>query len=335
MEIGACASGLRDSDVSGWIQRVHQLEGMGYAVLGMSDSFVSLAAAARDTVRPRLATMTTNPVTRHPRVVASDIAVITDLSGGRATLVVGRGFSQVLSLGLKPATTRLLGDFVQTVRQLLRGEEAHWQGQLLTRLPVDQRESGATSPIPVYIAAYGPRTMRLAGKIADGVLIASAANPESMRGAIAHVRDGALEAQRNPAEVSIWAMVRSAVRDSRAEAIDDIKGLLAPGVLNLPKDDPYIPSEVRERIENLRELYRLDHHATWTGGNAGLLDELGLSEFAADRLAICGTPDECRARMAALADLGVSCVNIPIIGRDSDLTLRRFAREVWPEASTG
>jgi hypothetical protein len=115
MSLGACAAGLRDGDVAGWIDRVRSAEELGYGVLGMSDSFVSLATAAGQTSRTRLATMCTNPATRHPSVVASDISVINAISGGRAVLVIGRGLSQVISLGLRPATTKLLGDYVKTL----------------------------------------------------------------------------------------------------------------------------------------------------------------------------------------------------------------------------
>jgi 5,10-methylenetetrahydromethanopterin reductase len=331
MSLGACAAGLRDGDVAGWIRRVQNAEELGYGVLGMSDSFVSLATAAGQTSRTRLATMCTNPVTRHPSVMASDISVINAISGGRAVLVIGRGFSQVVSLGLPPATTKLLGDYVRTLRQLLRHEDAEWQGRALVRVPVDSEGGGSGAPVPVYVAGYGPVTLKLAGAVADGVVIASAATAESMQTAIETVRLGAMEAGRDPREVAIWAMVRAAVRDRHSEAVDDVKALLAGGVLNLPKNDPHTSADILSRIEELRKRYRFDQHATWRGSNGNLLDELGLTDFAADRLAVCGTPDECRAKLKGLADLGVECIHFPVIGRDGDENLRRFATEVWPE----
>lgn len=69
--------------------------------------------------------MTTNPVTRHPAVSASAAATLRIESGGRAALVLGRGDSAVLQLGLRPATIGQLERAVGEIRRFLRGDEVN------------------------------------------------------------------------------------------------------------------------------------------------------------------------------------------------------------------
>jgi 5,10-methylenetetrahydromethanopterin reductase len=58
--------------------------------------------------------------------------------------------------------------------------------------------------MPTYLAASGPRTLRLAGQIADGTAIRTGLTPEIVRDSIAQVHAGAREAGRDPAEIDLW-----------------------------------------------------------------------------------------------------------------------------------
>ena len=66
------------------------------------DVYVSLAHAAGKTSRIRLGQGVTNPYTRHPSVTANATASLDELSGGRAFLGIGAGYSSVEAMGLKP-----------------------------------------------------------------------------------------------------------------------------------------------------------------------------------------------------------------------------------------
>src|SRR6185503_8708723 len=83
----------------------------------------SSSRSRRDTTRLRLGVAVTNPVTRHPAVTASAIATLQIESGGRAALVLGRGDSAVLQLGIRPATTRQLERAVDDIQRFLRGDD--------------------------------------------------------------------------------------------------------------------------------------------------------------------------------------------------------------------
>jgi 5,10-methylenetetrahydromethanopterin reductase len=334
MLIGGLGLGYHGGDIEAWKASVRELDEIGIGFIGMGDSFISTAVGAGETSRALIGTSVTNPITRHPTVMARDIAMIDHLSGGRAVLGIGRGFGHAHSIGRKPATTTELRDYIVAVRSLLRGRPTTWQGKDIgsTRLPRESSTPASDRVVPVLLSAYGPRTLELAGEVADGVMIASAANPELVEEAIGRVRSGAESVGRDPDEVQVWLFVRGAVADTREQALGRMKGLLAASIQQVPDASLRASSDISARLEKLRANYRFDQHAVWNGANAQLLDELGLTEFAADRLAVIGTPADCRARLVEFDRLRVNCVCVPASQQVGDDTMRRLVTEVWPAA---
>jgi 5,10-methylenetetrahydromethanopterin reductase len=134
----------------------------------VGDPYVELALAARDTTRLRLAVAVTNPVTRHPAVTASAIATLQIESGGRAVLVLGRGDSAVLQLGIRPATTAQLERAVGDIRAFLRGEDVPTATGARARMA--WIAPFAPAEVPVSVAATGPATT---SRDADPELVAA------------------------------------------------------------------------------------------------------------------------------------------------------------------
>ena len=62
--------------------------------------------------------------------------------------------------------------------------------------------------------------------------------------------------------------------------------------------------------------------------NAALSDELGLTDFLADRFAVAGTPEECLEKVRTIRDAGVDNLLILAISSESDNIIRRFGEEV-------
>ena len=143
-----------------------EAEEAGFDLLGVADSqsvfrelYVALAIAARDTSRIRLGPLVTNPQTRHLVVTASAISSIDELSGGRAMLGLGSGDSAIYTLGAPPSTVAGLEDAVVTLGQLT-------SGALVERGTRKWQVRRSTRRVPIYLAAEGPRTLELAGRIA-------------------------------------------------------------------------------------------------------------------------------------------------------------------------
>jgi alkanesulfonate monooxygenase SsuD/methylene tetrahydromethanopterin reductase-like flavin-dependent oxidoreductase (luciferase family) len=323
MNLGLVLDPAQDAALT--LDQARSAEAAGFGAVAIGDSFALLGSLAAVTRRVRLMVLPTNAVTRHPSVIAREIAVVDDVSNGRAVLVLGRGYSAVLSIGHQPATTAVLRDYVGAVRSSFDA------GDTRAAMPEKWKGGGSASvgsrsrSVPIYLAAYGPRTMRLAGMVADGVIVTAAAAPERMRDAIEVVRAGAISAGRDPGTVAITAFVRASVRKTRSAALSDISASLAAGGLKLRLDDPTLPEALRPRLAELHRRYVRSEHTKWKGANAQLVDGLGLTPYLADRLAICGTTEEVLGRLAELAELGVGQVILAGVFPDAFDVLRPLA----------
>jgi len=152
--------------------------GWDYAFLADSqfrrhDTYVLLAFAARETSTIRLGPLLVNPITRHFTVTAGSIATIDVVSQGRTILGIGIGDTAVRLAGLKPARVATLEHSTRTIRALLHGEEVDLGADRPARLPHPR-------PMPVWIAAAGPRSLRAAGRVADGVFIRAGTHPANL-----------------------------------------------------------------------------------------------------------------------------------------------------------
>lgn len=170
------------------------------------DTYVLLAAAAAATHRIVLSPFIANPVTRHPSVTASSIATIDELAPGRVLLALGVGDTAVRLAGLRPARVAELEAATRMIRALLAGESLEVGALQPMRLPHHR-------PVPVWIAAGGPRTLRMAGAVADGVFIRVGTAAANIGAAVAEVRAGAEAAGRDPASVRIAAVFHTVLHD--------------------------------------------------------------------------------------------------------------------------
>jgi 5,10-methylenetetrahydromethanopterin reductase len=313
--------------VRGDVERVRLAEELGYAMIGCGDSqsispdtYVSLTVMALNSERVLLSPMTTNPVTRHPTVTAGAIASINKVSNGRAILGFGRGNNAPKNIGQKRANTVFMREYITTLQALMRGENVMYQGH-------DIHTRWITEPVPIYLSAYGPITMRMAGELADGVIICCGIHPEIIADNIALVHEGARAAGRNPDDIVIWVMTRGSVRDTHQEAVDDVKSNIASGGLMIPLDD-HVPEELLPAINDLRRNYVYREHVVHDGPNPAMIDDLGLTDYLIDRLSIAGTPEECQAKLKALDGLPIDLLYFAGAIRDPLNMTRRLAEEV-------
>ena len=127
------------------------------------DIYAMMTISALNTSRIQIGQFVTNPYTRHPSVTANATATVNELSGGRAFLGIGTGFSAVRTMGMGKRTFREFRESIDFFRKYTAGEEAEFKGAKMHSEWVRQ-------PLPIYIAADGPRTLELAGELADGVI---------------------------------------------------------------------------------------------------------------------------------------------------------------------
>lgn len=314
-----------------FVDLVQLADELGYQLIGVSDSifrdtYVSLALAAVETQRALLGPMVTNPVTRHPAVTAAAISSIDELSSGRAFLGVGSGDSAVRSLSRSPATVAALEECVRAVGRLTEGLPAQ-----VGEAAVQHR--WARRRVPVFVTAEGSRTLQMAGRVADSVVLHTGNDPQVIAESVRHVHRGAKEAGRDPAAIAIWSFIKLGIADSRAEAVDGIKMSLAASVnhaFRYTLEGKHVPPEHVPGVQELIRRYRTSAHVEADGANHALTDELGLTDYLADRFGVVGTAGECVAQIRALEAAGVDGVVFGAFGRDPISLVRRFGDEVLP-----
>jgi 5,10-methylenetetrahydromethanopterin reductase len=299
-------------DFDEYIASVNKAEDAGYAFAWLVDSqilwqdaYVYLTRGLEATERITFGTAVTNPVTRHVTVTASFFATLAKLHPGRVALGIGRGDSSVRTMGLPPARTAQLGEYVRSLRELMSGRVAELNGA-----QVHMRWLEGEEPVPIMMSGTGPRNLRLAGALADRVMLYVGVTPEAVRWALRHVEAGARQAGRDPAEVKVSILCAMHVSDDREAAADACRwapAACANHIADMARHNPdHDMPEVMMRLVRARDDYdyyagHLDSSAVHT---AYLTDEL-INDFA-----IAGPVEACREKLAALAEVGVDEVSV-------------------------
>src|SRR5262245_49239692 len=204
-----------------------EVEDQGFDWLGVADSqsvfremYVALTLAALNTSRVRLGPLVTNPLTRHLVVTASAMASLDEVANGRAILGLGSGDSAIYTIGAPPATLAGLEDSVLTLGRLTGGAVVDRSGK---RWQVHR----SSRRVPVYLAAEGPRTLELAGRVADGVIVGLGLTPEVIQLSLQAIERGARAAGRRLDDLDVWWFAKTNVADTRVAAVAPIRLALA------------------------------------------------------------------------------------------------------------
>lgn len=289
------------------------------------DAFAILGAAARETSQVRLGSGVTNPYMRHPNLIAASISTLDRLSGGRSFLGLGRGQPEWYRTSLGIQVDSPLRAVESTLRLLRQWWNSPFVASGSDPFPVNRWErsiapAGPTLP-PVYIAATGPKMLRLAGRLADGVRFNEMASANYLKNAISLVKNAAAESGRNPADLSFFVQPGISVTDHPAEVLERKKATLAmihalPGMerqLESPGIDVQsIMGDVRRHMRTNEILAR--------GGGFPELRRGGDLESAKKAIpielmtevAIVGSVTHVRSRLYELSQLGVTHVFVNI-----------------------
>jgi probable F420-dependent oxidoreductase len=186
--------------------------GLGWAFISerfnIKEAATLSGAAAATSTRIQIATAATNHFTRHPVVTASYATTMHRLTGGRFTLGLGRGVAPLAHLlGMTPATTAQLEDFVGLMRRLWRGELVIGHDGPAGSYPALVLDTSFDEDIRVGLTAFGPRTLELAGRAFDVVVLHTYFTDETLERSVRTVKDAAERAGRDPDAVKVWAVL--------------------------------------------------------------------------------------------------------------------------------
>jgi 5,10-methylenetetrahydromethanopterin reductase len=327
---------LSREDTTRFSDLVKMTEDYGAEALGTYDSaFVGGDAFVRATIialassKARVGLRPTNPLTREPQVMASFLASIDSLTGGRAFMDIGSGDSAVLNIGYQIASRARIEDFVTCVRDLLANGKATYRGRPLR---IRWSSTAVRRRVPISICAEGPKMLELGGRIGDGVIAGTGLTPEIIRDTIERIHTGAREAGRNPAEVDIWFTTRTSLHEDRARALENVKASVS-SILNHSMrqglDNKHVPNDLRAKIQQYVDSYVLYEHVVHEGSNPRRMDELGLTDYAIRRFALAGNAGDWIARIEELANAGATKLWVgPVGGRlDSQFHYTRIMGE--------
>ena len=135
-----------------------------------ADPWMVLALAAGRTRAIGLGPAALVPSLRHPVVTAAALVTLAGLAPGRVTTAFGTGLTGRMLLGERPLRWAAVEEYVRTVRALLRGEEASWNGSLVRLAQPPGFTAGRPADVTVLIAADGPRGRAVAAGLGDGVV---------------------------------------------------------------------------------------------------------------------------------------------------------------------
>ncbi len=279
------------------------------------DVWTTMAVLSLLTNKIKLGTGVTNPYTRNVAIIASSIASINELSGGRAVLGIGPGDKATFDkMGIdwdKPLSR--VKDAVFAIRGFLSKEQVNQAGFKGAQL------SFGSGKIPIYIGAQGPKMLELAGAIADGVLI-NASHPDDFRFAVPLIRQGAEKAGRNSNDVQICAYASFSTDKDEAKAVNASKIVVAFIVAGSP--------------ENVLERHGIDaleakkiSEAIAKGDFKSVL--AGVTPKMIEAFSVAGTPENCRNRVDELLKTGVTQIVVGSpIGPSKDSAIKLIGKKV-------
>ena len=323
------------TDLSEALKMAVRADKLGLDAICLADSqflcnelFSSLAACALKTERIFVGPSVTNPVTRHPTVVARAMMTLSELSNGRAFLGIGRGDSAVFMAGLKPSPVSKFEEQIAMLRSLLRGEAVECDGKKV--------KFQHSCKVPIYIAATGPRMLQMAGRVADGAIMAVGTEDAALKYAVSHIRKGAQEAGRDPKEIRTIAWIPCAISSDREKAKRDVSGTVGAMIQFATGFSPnergsHMASEVPEIglsddvVNTLRTKYEYSQHGAPGAAHSG-----HLSEQLIDKFTLAGTVDDCMRGLKRIESLGINQVTLVLKGDRLEL-IERLAQDIVPE----
>ncbi|GHO79893.1 LLM class F420-dependent oxidoreductase [Ktedonobacter sp. SOSP1-85] len=286
------------------------------------DPYPLLVLMAVNTASLRLGTCVTNPGTRDPSITASSFATLQAISGGRMIMGIGRGDSALRVMGKQPVSLTVMENAIQEIRTLVSGEATHLNEQAI-------QLKWARSRLPIFVAAYGPKALRLAGRVGDGVVL-QCADPHLIKWSLNFVREGCEEAGRDWSQFHIMCATAGYVSDDLEYARSQVRwfpALVSNHVIELLSRYPAtdLPAELTSYVRQ-RSSYDYQKHCQVGASHAEFV-----TDEVVDRFCVIGTADQCRQRIRELAVIGVNEFNLYLMAEEQERLLEIYGREIIPE----
>ncbi len=278
----------------------------------MRDSVSSLAAIGLATKKLKLGS-TQIVRLRGPVVMAQSLATLDELTEGRMTLAPGactKSHARVHALptdvGVTPS--EVLKEYVESMRLLLTGEKVSYHGKFIDFDNVGLGWKPIRQTIPIYVPATAAVGLRLAGEVADGVVLNAVCSPEYTINALKIIKESAEKAGRDFSKFEVAQIINCSVEDDHKKALDAVRWEVAT------KLDPVQISFIAEPKMRVGEPYirkediPLFQKAHAQGGMEGLIK--AIPDSYVEGMTASGTPDGVKKRVQRYREAGVK---IPLL----------------------
>ncbi|MEU7819198.1 TIGR03842 family LLM class F420-dependent oxidoreductase [Catellatospora sp. NPDC049133] len=312
------------------VELAKQAEAAGFSHVWSFDShllwqepYVVYSAILAATEKVIVGPMVTNPGTRDVTVTASTFATLNEMYGNRTVCGIGRGDSARRTLGLPPMNLAELRESVHVIRELGNGREITHRGSAL-RFPWV-----TDSQLEVWVAAYGPKALKLTGEVADGFIL-QLADLDIAAWMIKAVRDAAERAGRDPMAVKFCVAAPAYVGDDlpyqRAQTrwFGGMVGNHIADIVARYGDTGAVPQALTDYIKG-RKGYDYAEH-----GRAGNSHADFVPDEIVDRFCVLGTVEAHIEKLSRLKELGVDQFAVYLQHDAKEETLRAYGEHVIP-----
>jgi 5,10-methylenetetrahydromethanopterin reductase len=333
IKLGMGLHWLEDSTFTDLCAQIEEAESLGYEQIWVSnekffyDMYVVATIVAEHSNKMSIGTFVADPYTHHPALTAMSIATLDKVSNGRAILGIGAGGTGFPAMGIqrvKPA--KAIKDAVKIIRPLWRGETVNYEGEVIS-FKNGRLNFKAHRNIPIAIATRGDYVLRVAGEIADIVMIATYAEPGGIEHALSQVTKGVRKSGRSMDDITIISRVDACISSDRQLAINAVKSFVGVFLWTSYPDRKFVHRvglEVPQELEKI--IAKRDYNLMAV--NAHLIPDAFVDKFC-----WAGTAEEVAIKVAKVAQMGIDNITFlahPPKGEDTNETVREFAETVKP-----
>lgn len=287
------------------------------------EPYVIYSQILSQTQRVKVGPFVTNPATRDWTVTASVFATLNEMFGNRTVCGIGRGDSAVRVTNGKPTTIAELRESIHVIRELGNSRPVEYHGSTI------QFPWSRGSELEVWVAAYGPMALKVAGEVGDGFIL-QLADVDIAAWMIKTVRDAAEAAGRDPKSVKFCVAAPMYVGDDWEHMRDQCRwfgGMVGNHVADIVAKygmHGTVPDALTDYIKG-REGYDYNEH-----GRAGNVHTQFVPDEIVDRFCVLGTADEHIEKLKQLAELGVDQFAGYLQHDNKEETLRVYGETVIP-----
>lgn len=317
MRLGLCFDGMRGVGEMVALARAAEAAGIGSVWLAehmgfreaISTAMAMLTATARLTAVP----VAINPYARHVLIHAMAAATLAEAAPGRVKWCLGMGNPMALEeMGIaarRPVVA--IREYLAALRALWAGEALRTDGEFVI-LRGARLGFQPSAPIPVLLAAMGPKMLELAGASADGVILSAGLSHSFMKHSLEAVAAGARQAGRPLAAMEVVGFVITAASSHHAEAVEAARSTLAYLFRSKFAAENLRFTGTRIDLEALAEAAS---RRDWEAAKRHVTDEV------VHAYAVAGTPAECRRRLRDYLDVGLTTPVLFPVGEERNRQL--------------